>query len=731
LASVFHIIGEETRQPVEDPVAKVIQTGKVVGLANHTILVGRDGRETFIENNGAPIKRAAGDIHGVVLVFRDCTVQKRAKAALRESRALYHSLVEQMPAGLFRKDAAGRYVFMNSLCCEFGGWKPEDVLGKTAEEFGRDILEECPPQLDQNTIRQLADQGREHHMAIMQTGRPVEIDAERPLPDGSRHYFRIVKTPVRDAGGRIIGSQGIVFDVTELKRAGQALQESENKFHAVFENGRDAIFIHDLEGRFLDVNREACDRLNFTRDEMLGLKTQDISAPDQALREPERIAQLIRIRHQLSVTAHRRRDGTFVPVEINSQMIRLGGRDLVLSVCRDLTERQRADARQKSLEDQLRQSQKMEAIGQLAGGVAHDFNNILGVIQIQTDLFKLAGNPSPAHRDFATEICRAAERAANLTRQLLLFSRRQALQPRDLDLNELVSSLAQMLRRILGEDIQMQLNLWRGPVFIHADQGMIDQILMNLAVNARDAMPKGGQLVISTTAIEFDRPTASQSPPARAGSFARLSVSDTGCGIHKAMLSRIFEPFFTTKDVGKGTGLGLATVYGIVEQHQGWIQVQSEIGVGTVFHVHLPRLPQAVGPAGVPQVAEPLRGGTETILLVEDDLALRNLVGSVLLHLGYCVLDAPDGISALGIWNKHRDQIDLLLTDMVMPGGLSGRELAQRIFRDNPRLKVVYMSGYSPEKANKDLTLREGVNFVRKPFRGHVLAQTVRASLDG
>jgi len=386
--------------------------------------------------------------------------------------------------------------------------------------------------------------------------------------------------------------------------------------------------------------------------------------------------------------------------------------------------------KERMLEEQFRQSQKMEAIGQLAGGVAHDFNNILAVIQMQAGLLRTEEQLSPAHLDFATEIEKAAERAANLTRQLLLFSRRQAMQPRDLDLNEIVTNINRMLQRILGEDIQMQFKYAPLPLFIHADAGMIDQVLMNLTVNSRDAMPKGGQLIIETAAVEFDELAAAQTPQARIGSFARLSVSDTGMGIPPQVLPRIFEPFFTTKDVGKGTGLGLATIFGIIQQHQGWISVHSEEGRGSTFHVYLPRLARSADQMPARPTLMSTRGGQETILVAEDDPALRSAVRIALSRLGYRVLEATTGLSALEVWKQNRDEICLLVTDMIMPDGVNGKELAQRLLKKNPKLKVIYTSGYSADIAGKDLPLHEGVNFLAKPFEAHKLAQTVRNVLD-
>jgi signal transduction histidine kinase/ActR/RegA family two-component response regulator len=383
----------------------------------------------------------------------------------------------------------------------------------------------------------------------------------------------------------------------------------------------------------------------------------------------------------------------------------------------------------KKFEEQLRQSQKMEGIGQLAGGVAHDFNNILAVIQMQSELLKMSEGLTAEQEESADEISATVQRAAALTRQLLLFSRQEVFQPRDLDLSDTINGTTKMLRRILGETITIHLKLASQPMFIHADPSMMDQVLMNLAVNARDAMPHGGQIIIETAGVEFDEFAATQSTQVRPGSYVRLSVSDSGTGIPAEILPKIFEPFFTTKDVGKGTGLGLATVFGIVQQHQGWINVYSEVAHGTTFRIHLPRLAKNNALKPERRTMASLPSGTETILLCEDDPSLRNSVRKGLTQLGYRVLEAPTGVKALEVWAQHRSEIHVLLTDMVMPDGINGHALAQRLLAENPKLKVIYMSGYSADVVAKDFPMKEGLNFLTKPFQAVKLAQAIRNSL--
>jgi nitrogen-specific signal transduction histidine kinase/ActR/RegA family two-component response regulator len=382
------------------------------------------------------------------------------------------------------------------------------------------------------------------------------------------------------------------------------------------------------------------------------------------------------------------------------------------------------------LEAQLRQAQKMESIGQLAGGVAHDFNNILTVIQGHASLLMAGPNLEPSQLSALQQVSAAAERAANLTRQLLTFSRKQMMRLRPFDLNETVVNASRMLERILGEDVSLHVYHGSGLPLVQGDAAMLEQVLMNLAVNARDAMQDGGLLIINTGVVEVTPAQARQVADAYAGRFVCLTVSDTGCGIPAMHLPYIFEPFFTTKEVGKGTGLGLATVYGIIKQHRGWVTVSTEEGKGTVFQVYLP-VHSGPGPAVQSSSPERASGGRETILVVEDEEPVRNLVRNILERYGYRVLAVSSGIAALQEWPNCRDQVDLVLADIVMPGGVNGRELARRLQEDKPGLKVIYTSGYSSDTMGRDFVVREGVDYLQKPYQPRQLAQVVRACLDG
>ncbi len=398
--------------------------------------------------------------------------------------------------------------------------------------------------------------------------------------------------------------------------------------------------------------------------------------------------------------------------------------DVVHAYVEDITERL-------NLAAQLRQSQKMESVGQLAAGVAHDFNNMLTIIQGHAGMLLAKGMLPAELADSTQAIYFAAERAAGLTRQLLMFSRKNVMQPKLLDLREVVTNMNKMLERLLGETIVLRFSPPPSLPLVYADAGMIEQVIMNLSVNARDAMPRGGHLTITTEAVKITAGRAAVHPESREGDFVCLSVTDDGCGMDQATMDRIFEPFFTTKEVGKGTGLGLATVYGIVKQHEGWIEVASEVGHGTTFSLYFPAS-EAVAGGEVQQAAPtaPVRGGKETILVVEDEAVLRQMARTILEDCGYRVMEAASGIEALKVWERYREAIDLVLTDMVMPEGMSGMDLAHRLHASKPMVRIVFASGYSMDEIDSSSLRKAHAVFLQKPYTHVTLAQAVRDCLD-
>jgi PAS domain S-box-containing protein len=611
----------------------------------------------------------------------------------------------------------------------------EKIFGYTADEM-----------LGTSIMRLIPDDRQEEESKVLEKihrGESLDnLETLRRTKSGKLISVSVTVCPIRDINGKIIGVSKVAHDITERKLAEQALGASEMMLEEIINAIPARVFWKDKNLAYLGCNAAFARDAGFAGPKDIVRKDDyQMGWRDQAEKYRADDREVIesgcaKLFMEESLTTS---EGNTITLLTSKTPLRNSKREIIgmLGTYIDITVRLK-------LEQQLRQSQKMEGIGLLASGVAHDFNNILAVIQMQSDLLKTEAGITPAQSETAVEIGKAVQRASALTHQLLLFSRKQMLQLRDLDLNGSINEMIKMLRRTLGDDIQLQFKFSMQPTFVHADAVMMDQVLMNLALNARDAMPKGGQLIIETSIVEFDETAASHSAQIRPGKFVCLSVGDTGCGIPRENLQKIFEPFFTTKEVGKGTGLGLATVFGIVQQHNGWIDVYSEVGHGTTFRIYLPRLDKTSDQKFVSPATEPVRGGDETILLVEDEPRLRASVKNILSRLGYNVLDAANGVEALEVWKKHRnevhfaqkvwnqqrDEIHLLLTDMVMPGGITGIGLAERLLKDNPKLKVIYASGYSAEVAGKDFPLQEGVNFLTKPFQAQKLAQTVRQSLD-
>jgi len=424
-------------------------------------------------------------------------------------------------------------------------------------------------------------------------------------------------------------------------------------------------------------------------------------------------------------TQLRRRDGSIISVEENIRAVRdADGHVLYFEgSVEDITERL-------NLEAQLRHSQKMESVGQLAAGVAHDFNNVLTIIKGHADLLLAKDNLPVDYSGSLERISSAADRAANLTRQLLTFSRRQVMQPQVLGLNEVIRNVARILERTLGENIAVRLDFTSDLPPIYADAGMLEQTIMNLAVNARDAMPKGGELFSGSTATDVTPSHAEKNPEVRVGRFVCLTVADTGVGMDAQVLSRIFEPFFTTKEVGKGTGLGLATVYGITKLHQGWIEASSEVNKGSAFKIFLPATSKPTDASSAGPVEREICGGNEVVLLVEDEPELRALARQILERYGYRIFEAGTGAEALKLWPQHAREIDLLLTDIMMPEGITGWELAGKLRAERPDLKVICASGYSIDLLSKQFEAPGVFRFLQKPFKPRMLALAVRECLD-
>jgi PAS domain S-box-containing protein len=540
------------------------------------------------------------------------------------------------------------------------------------------------------------------------------------LDDGGIRWIRLQAERSVDAPSGLPRLIGTVLDITERKRGEEALRESQERYQVLFDRSPIPKLLYDDETlRILAVNDAAVEHYGYSREEFLRMALSDLWAPDVKHELPS-VRELLT---PFSAKVHHvKKDGTPSEVEIFVQQVLLSGRPSGIVAVQDVTERAR-------LEGQLRQAQKMEAVGRLAGGVAHDFNNMLAVIAGYSELL-LHLTQTAERQDLRgplQEIQKASERAARLTRQLLAFSRKQVLTPKVLDLGALVMDFERMLARLIGEDIEVATRVAPDLYRIKADPGQLEQVLLNLVVNGRDAMPTGGKITIEVQNVELDNSYGKQHQAVVPGDYVLLAVTDTGSGMSAETLEHAFEPFFTTKDAEHGTGLGLATVFGIVQQSGGHIQVYSELGIGTTFKVYLPRTRTASEPAAKPQAA--LISGDATVLLVEDEKMVRVLVQDVLSMYGYTVLAAANGAEALQVVEQLAPNIDLLLTDVVMPGGIGGRQLVEALRKQRPELKVLYMSGYTDDAVVRHGIIEADMAFIQKPFTPVALARKVREVL--
>ena len=622
---------------------------------------------------------------------------------------------DALSCGIIVQDAAGKVVHANQAARE--------LLGTT------DVVLAGSPGADHRVVHEdgSSAEGEAHPLShARRTGLPVRgvVHGVRTGTPTER-WCLVDAVPVFDpATGQLVEAIASITDITQRRRAETALLNASDTLSALIQASPLAIFAFDPDGKVTSWNAAAERMFGWRASEVLGHMLPAI-APDDVREFREHHQAVLEGQSFIDLeTQWQRRDGR--PVTLSLALAPLyGGLSEVRGVmvlAADLTER-------KKLESQLRQAQKMEAVGQLAGGVAHDFNNLLtAIIGYTSLLLKAVPSGDQKHEDLL-EIDRAAARATELTQQLLAFSRRQMLQPTLLDLNAVLSDTMRMVGRLLGEQIELAILPDAGLGVVRADRGQIEQVIINLAVNARDAMPGGGKLTLETRNVRLDRNYASQHPGATEGDFIMLAVTDTGIGMSPATQARIFEPFFTTKERGKGTGLGLSTVYGIIKQSGGTIYVYSEPERGTTFKIFLPRV-MAPGPTEVPVLARPATVcGNETVLVVEDEESVRVLTCRVLRTYGYTVLEAENGGEALLIAEQHPGSIHLLLTDVVLPR-MSGRKLAERLVRSSTDLRVLYMSGYTDGSIVNHGTLDPGTAFIQKPFTPEALAQKLREVLD-
>jgi two-component system cell cycle sensor histidine kinase/response regulator CckA len=677
------------------------------------------GRQVWFDGNVSPM---SGD--SVLWIARDITQRKRAEGVLRETvrskeeaLAQLDTLLSSAPIGFAFYTPDLVYRRINKSLAAINGLSVEQHLGKTLSEVLPEMSLVLAPLLQQ----------------VMDTGEPMldlEITGE-PQPNSTKeHYWLVSLYPVRIQAGELLGAGVLVSDITERKQAEVALRESEERYRLLFESNPQPMWVYDVETlAFLAVNKSAVHHYGYSREEFLSMTIEDIRPAEDLPAFYDSLVRPSRGLDRAGEWRHVKRDGSIIEVEITSHSLMFADRQAELILANDITERNRLEAALLSSEEQLRQSQKLEAIGQLAGGVAHDFNNLLTAINGYSALALRRVGPDHAVSSYLEEIKKAGDRAANLTRQLLAFGRKQLLQPLAINLNDIVGDMIKLLKRLIGEHVQLVTVPGADLKQIKADPGQLEQVLVNLVVNARDAMPRGGTITIETANTTLDGAYASRHVGVTPGEYIMLAISDTGTGMDQDTKTRVFEPFFTTKEKGKGTGLGLSTVYGIVRQSGGNVWVYSELGKGTTFKVYLPQIEDDVAVRGALKEDLTRHRGTETVLLVEDEDTVRKLTSELLEESGYVVLEANGGEQAMALFQAHKGPIDILITDVVMPK-MSGKEVAEQLRNVHPETKVLFMSGYTDEAIVHHGIVDSHIAFIQKPFSENALTRKVRDVLD-
>jgi PAS domain S-box-containing protein len=698
---------------------EIMQTGFQKEITEYR-LRRKGGGIVYVETQGSVIYRD-GKPHSIQGIARDITERKQAEEALRLSEEKYRTILENMQEAYYEIDLAGHLTFFNDALCKHLGYPKEELIGRVYRQYQ-----------DETTAKKIY----QLYNQVYRTGEPVRAaEAEYIRKDGTKGTYELSVSLLRDTQGKPIGFRGISRDVTEPKQAEEALRLSEERYRNIIESIQDGYFEDDLAGNFIFVNDVISRHLGYGKEELIGMNYRQYASEETSKELYRHFSELYQTGHPIKPFAveYIRRDSSKLTSEISVSLIRdIEGKPIGFrGISRDVTERKQAEEEKLSLQEQLRQAQKMEAVGQLAGGVAHDFNNLLTVIKGYSQLSLLDLKEDNPLWGNIQEIEKATQRATDLTRQLLAFSRRQILDLKVLDLNVLLKELEKMLRRIIGEDITLATLLSENLGKVKIDPSQIEQVIFNLAVNARDAMPGGGKLTIETANVELDEEYARVHVNVAPGRYVRLSVSDTGVGMTQEVKERVFEPFFTTKEKGKGTGLGLSMVYGIVKQSNGNIWLYSEPERGTTFRIYLPRTEEEADTLHEREETDFSPRGSETVLLVEDDELVRDLANRLLEQQGYRVLKAANGQEALLVAKEHvGETIHLLLADIVMPR-MGGKELADWLKISRPNVKILYTSGYADNAIVHHGVLDPGTHFLQKPFSLKTLSHKVREVLDG
>jgi PAS domain S-box-containing protein len=706
---------QEAQLMLRDAIGRAVKGESVRFESTH---VSAAGEERDVDFCISPAFDDNGDVVYLVPEGYDITERKAAEQSLRGSEARYRATIEHAADAFFLLDAQGRIADVNQRACEHLDYTREELLSMCVTDVERSLQE-----------REFED--------IWNT-LSANRDSDEPLTREGTHRRKDGSTlPVEVRVGLLtlddeILLLALVRDITERKQAEEELREREEMIRALVETSRDWIWSIDLQGIHTYCNPAVEAILGYRPDELVGKPSLGLMHEEDRKTVESMLQECIADKRGWTnlLIRWRAKDGAWRFLESNAvpMLDEKGELSGFRGVDRDITERKRAEEDREKLEDQLRQAQKMEAVGQLAGGVAHDFNNVLQAIVGYGGMAREEADPGSTIREELDEVMKAADHAATLVRQLLAFSRRQVLKLEVLDLNEVVEELAKMIRRVIGEHIALSIRSEPGLRTVHADRGQLEQILMNLCVNGRDAMPEGGTLTIGTEDVELDAAFCQQHAWAKPGNYVLLNVSDTGTGMDEETQRHIFEPFYTTKGEGKGTGLGLSTVYGIVRQHHGMINVHSELGVGTTFRIYLPMSESSLK-AAPDTKATIAPGGTEVILLAEDDESVRNLAQRFLEKAGYTVLAANNGEDAIRLFDSRAEDIGLAMLDVVMPS-LGGRSVFNHIREIGAQIPVLFTSGYSSGGVHTNFVLEEDMQLIQKPYSRDELLSIVRKALD-
>jgi PAS domain S-box-containing protein len=709
----------------------------------------KDGTRVHVSLTLSAIRDADGKVVGIASTARDITKGRQVEEALQESETQLTNIIDFLPDATLAIDKEGRIIIWNKAIEKMTGIASSEMIGKGDHAYTIPFYKEAPAQLLDIVL------GDSEEIPVQYTNFIREDDALcaqvfcNALYDNTGAWVFVKASPLRDQSGNIIGAIEIIRDITDLKQAQEVLRQSERRLSDIVDFLPDATFAIDTEGTITAWNRAMEQITGKKKDQMLDCCNHEYAIPFYGCRRPILIDLTFRGQEEIEkeyAFVERRGDTligeTFVPLLHEGKGAYSWGiatllRTEIGSICgaiesvRDITEQRKAENELQRLQEQLLHAQKMEAIGRLAGGVAHDFNNLLTIILGNVELIKTETSTRDHIAEIAVEIQKAGLKAAELTHQLLAFSRKQMLQPKVINLNGLVENLSKMLGRLIGEDIKLELRLEAGLGSVRADPGQIEQVILNLAVNARDAVSVDGRLVIETRNSASDETFGPGHFDIPRGSYVILTVSDNGFGMDETVKAHIFEPFFTTKKLGKGTGLGLSTVYGIVKQSGGYIFVDSKPGRGTSFSIFFPQVDAGDTSWEAPPIERSPIGGTERILLVEDERSVLQLATRMLEGFGYTVIGVLTPFEALSLPAfKDGHGPDLLITDMVLPG-MKGTELARQLSERLPSLRVLFISGYTDEKTFRDEVLAEGSAFLPKPFSKNMLGREVRKVLDG